>query len=364
VTRGQAWRQTVRVSGASEVVVRPVGFRAGTDEELAALHAVETPVAAERGSNRMPQPPGAYVASARNLPSQFHDHAWLAETAGGTPVAAGFCWSNSSGDPRVMECDLFVRRDHRRRGIGSRLLSSVLEVSAAEQRPLLTWSTFGAVPAGEAFSRQLGGQVARLNHTSELSVADLDWKMISSWTRAGRARELGYQVELVDGAFPERLRADAVTFHRIMETAPQEGLDAGQVTVDAGFVAQLDLALVAAGRTRWTVFVRDPAGQCVGGTEVTFEPGNPGTVFQQNTGIDPVHRGLGLAKWAKALMLERISRECPQARRVRTENASSNAPMLAINRALGFQVTGTRTEWQARLDDLLLHSPPGPGPAR
>ena len=35
--------------------VRRVGFRAGTDEELAALHAVEVPIASERGSNRMPK---------------------------------------------------------------------------------------------------------------------------------------------------------------------------------------------------------------------------------------------------------------------------------------------------------------------
>jgi RimJ/RimL family protein N-acetyltransferase len=101
------------------------------------------------------------------------------------------------------------------------------------------------------------------------------------------------------------------------------------------------------------VFVRDPAGACVGGTEVTFESWDPGTVVQQNTGIDLAHRGLGLAKWAKAAMLERIRHERPEAGRVRTDNAFSNAPMLAINNALGFKVTNTRTEWQADVGDLL-----------
>jgi hypothetical protein len=32
---------------------------------------------------------------------------------------------------------------------------------------------------------------------------------------------------------------------------------------------------------------------------------------------------------------------------VRTDNAVSNAAMLAINDVLGFTVTRTRTEWQA-----------------
>jgi GNAT superfamily N-acetyltransferase len=331
--------------------VRRVGFRSGTDEELTALHAVEIPVAAERGSYLMPEPIEAYIAFARTLPSQFDDHAWLAETADGVPVACGFCWSNSAGDDQAMQCDLFVRRDCRRRGIGSRLLSEIADETLADGRSLLTWSTFDAVPAGDAFSRRLGARVARVNRTSELSLAEVDWGMVERWARAERARELGYRLEMVDGVFPPHLRPAAVTFHHIMQTAPREELDVGDVMIDAEFVAELDRALVETGRTRWTLLVRERAGSCVGGTEVTFEPWDAGTVFQQNTGIDPTHRGLGLAKWAKATMLERI-RQIPAARRVRTGNAFSNAAMLAINDALGFRVVATRTEWQAHAGDL------------
>lgn len=214
-----------------------------------------------------------------------------------------------------------------------------------EGRSLLTWSTFGAVTAGDAFSRRVGARVARVNRTSELVLADIDWTMVASWARAERARDLGYRLEMVDGIYPEHLRADAATFHHIMQTAPREGLDVGDVIIDAEFVAELDRALVEAGRTRKTAFVRDP----IGGTEVTFEPWDPGTVLQQNTGVDAAHRGLGLAKWAKAAMLERIREERPDAGRVRTDNAFSNAPMLAINDALGFKVIRTRTEWQAEV---------------
>ena len=341
------------VSGAVDFHQRRVGFRTGTADELMALHAVEAPIEAERGSNRIPQPVESYIAFARKLPSQFDDHAWLVEASGGRSVAAGFCWSNSAGDPRVMECDVFVRRDRRGQGIGSRLLATICNETLKEGRILLTWSTFDAVPAGEAFSRRVGARVARVNRTSELELADVDWTMIESWTRAERARDLGYRLEMIDGAFPEHLRADAATLHHIMQTAPREDLDVGDVIVDAEFVAELDRALIEAGRTRWTVFVRDPAGACVGGTEVTFESWDPGTVFQQNTGIDLAHRGLGLAKWAKAAMLERIRHERPEVGRVRTGNAFSNAPMLAINDALGFTVTNTRTEWQADVGDLL-----------
>ncbi len=156
---------------------------------------------------------------------------------------------------------------------------------------------------------------------------------------------------MIDGAFPAHLRADAATFHHIMQTAPRDDLDVGDMLIDADFVAELDRALQEAGRMRWTALIRDPTGACVGGTEVTFEPSDGVVVRQQNTGIDPAHRGFGLAKWAKAAMLDRIRHERPEAERIRTSNAVSNAAMLAINDALGFKTMSTRTEWQANVDE-------------
>lgn len=340
------------MSEANDVRVRRVGFRAGTDAELTALHAVEAPIEAERGSNRMPQTLASYIAFARNLPLQFDDHTWLIETADGEPVASGACWSHAAGDARVMECDVMVRRDRRRQGIGFRLVAEICAETASEGRALLTWSTFDAVPAGSAFARRLGARVARVNRTNELQLSVVDWPMVADWTRAKRARELGYRLEMIDGAFPEHLRADAATFHHIMQTAPREDLDAGDVRIDIDDVAELDHVLDASGRTRWTALLRDATGACVGGTEVTFEPDDHTVVYQQNTGVDPAHRGSGLAKWAKATMLERLRHERPEAQVVRTSNASSNAPMLAINNALGFTETGVRTEWQAQVDDI------------
>lgn len=337
---------------ASAVQVRRVGFRSGTDEELAALHAVEAPIEAERRPDRVPQPLASYMAFARNLPSQFEDHTWLAETSDGTPVASSACWSNAAGDQRVMECDLFVRRDRRRQGIGSHLLGLICDEAADEGRSLLVWSTFGAAPAGEAFTHRLDARIARVNRTSELRLADLDWTMVEAWMREGHDRAPGYKLEWIDGAYEETQRGDAVTFHHIMQTAPRDELVGDDVMIDEDDVAELDRALVEAGRERWTVFVRDPNGACVGGTEVTFEPWEPATVLQQNTGIEPAHRGRGLAKWAKAAMLDRLRRDRPEAERVRTGNAFSNGPMLAINDAVGFKVINTRTEWQADVADV------------
>ena len=342
----QIGEQTEAVGLAAEVNIRRVGFRSGTEAELTALHSVEVPIAAERGSHRMPQAFDAYIAFARSLPSQFEDHAWLAEAPDGTPLACGFCWSNSAGDQQVMECDVAVRRDRRQEGIGSQLFDRIRSTTSDEGRSLLKWETFDAVPAGEAFSRWLGAQPARANRTSELILTDVDWPMIEEWTKADLARENGYRLEMIDGVFPEHLRVDAATFHHIMQTAPRDDLEVGDVLIGPEDVAELDRALLEAGRLRWTALVRDSTGTCVGGTEVTFDPGQPSLVLQQNTGIDRAHRGIGLAKWAKAAMLDRIRHDRPEVQRIRTGNAFSDAPILAINEVLGFKVVGTTTEWQ------------------
>jgi GNAT superfamily N-acetyltransferase len=324
-----------------------VGFRHGTNSELAGLHAVESEVEAERHPDSAPQPLDSYIAFARNLPSQFADHTWLVEEGEGAPVASAACWSDAAGDHRVMECYVFVRRTRRRQGIGAHLLGVVSSECESESRPIMIWSTFDTVPAGEAFSRRFGARVARVNRTSELQMADVGWGMVACWVQDGPRRAPGYGLEVVDGPFPPKLRADAARFHQIMQTAPRDHLEIGDVTLNASHIVELDTALVEAGRQRWTILVRDPSGSCVGGTEVTFEPWQPTTVQQQNTGIAPSHRGLGLAKWAKAAMLERIRDERPQVQRVLTGNAYSNEPMLAINNALGFKLINTRTEWQA-----------------
>jgi len=338
------------VAGGDFVRIRRVGFRDGTDDDLRALHAVEVPIEMERGSNRMPRALGPYMAFARNLPAQWHDHAWMAESADGEPVGVGYCWYHADGDGRSMTCDVLVREDRRRQGIGAALMARVCDQALADGRPLLTWATWDAVPAAAAFSDRVGGAVGRVSRESELRLARVDWPMIERWASGQPGRADGYALEAVDGPFPERLRGDAVTFHHIMQTAPSDGLQASEVFIDAAFVAELDSALRDSGRTRWTLLVRAPDGTCVGGTEVVFEAEDPETAFQQNTGIDPAHRGRGLAKWAKGVMLLRIRRERPSVRVVRTGNAFSNAPMLAINDAMGFEVVSTRIDWQADAD--------------
>ena len=232
------------VSGPFQI--QRVGFRHGTDDELAALHAIESRVEAERRPDLTPKPLDSYRAFARTISPQFDDHAWLAIAPDATPAASAFCWSNDAGDPTVMECDIMVRNEYRRLGIGTRLIAAICDETAANNRVLLTWSTCDAAPSGESFSRWLSADVGRVNRTSELTLDTVDWRMISRWTDAKKARLHGYSIDFVEGAIPADMLDDAVRFHHIMQTAPQDDLAFGDATLDAGDIDALDQSLIQA----------------------------------------------------------------------------------------------------------------------
>ncbi len=334
------------------VEVRRVGFRFGTADELAAMHLVESEIDSERWPNRTPRPLEKYVAFAHSLPSHFEDHTWLAVSDDGTVHGCAACWSNVAGDPRVMECYVYVRPSWRGQGVGRQLAEAVIEEARTEDRLMLVWSTYDSVPTGESFSHRLGGSVVRVNRNSELQLWDLDDEMLRSWIDGSPGRASGYNVVFVEGPYPPDLLEDAARFHNIMNTAPRDRLEVGDTVLEPQQVAEIDRHLGDSGRERWTMFVNGPDGRCMGGTEVTFEAWNPTIGFQQDTAIDPAHRGQGLAKWVKAALLVRIRTERPEVDRISTGNAFSNEPMLAINRALGFKVVEVLTEWQGGVHRL------------
>jgi len=333
--------------------VRRVPFREAPDDDLAALHLIEAEVEVERRPDRLPQPLETYVAFARAFPGHYDEWTWLVEAGDGSPVATGIAWYRQGDDPNVIHVDFMVRSSWRRLGIAAHLVTLVCGVATDRGRTLLTGSSHDSVGGADRFAERFGGRAGSVARDSELRFDAVDWSMVARWVAEGLARATGYTLEWLDGPYPPSLLDDAVIFHDIMETAPRDDLAIAHSTIEPGQIADWDRAAVESGRWRWIILVRDPKGVCVGGTEMAFEPWDPTIGLQGNTGIDPAHRGMGLGKWVKAAMLQRLRDERPDITRARTGNAYSNAPMLAINDTLGFKVIQSRTDWQTAVADVV-----------
>jgi RimJ/RimL family protein N-acetyltransferase len=70
------------------------------------------------------------------------------------------------------------------------------------------------------------------------------------------------------------------------------------------------------------------------------------------TGVVQNYRGQGKGKWVKAAMLLKIRDEFPDIKVISTGNATSNAPMIAINERLGFNLHHETYNMQIDTDKL------------
>jgi RimJ/RimL family protein N-acetyltransferase len=249
--------------------------------------------------------------------------------------------------------DLRVVPEHRGRGIGEALLRAAVEGAAADGRTTLLGRTWDLVPAGARFAAAHGAVAGLVVRRSELDLSRLDRELMGAWLDVAPAVRERYELVEVTGPYPLEQYDAIADVQAEMDTAPHDDLDVEEQVHDADWVAQREAQQAAAPGDRWTTFVRDRStGRFVGFTQLFFYDNWPGHVDQGNTGVLPEHRGHGLGRWCKAAMIERLWRERPDARRIWTTNAFSNAPMLAINDAMGFEVIATQTTWQVGVEAL------------
>jgi RimJ/RimL family protein N-acetyltransferase len=226
-------------------------------------------------------------------------------------------------------------------------LRLAVETTEAEGRTLLLGSTSDRVPSGEAFAHRVGAELGIAVHTNRLVLAELDRDLVRRWVAAGPRRAPDYALVWIDSPIPEDLLGAVTDVMDVMNTAPRDDLQMEDRHLTPEQVRQWERLQVAEGTERWMLFARhEPSGELVGYTEVMWNPSQPKTIGQGDTGVQPSHRGHALGKWLKAQMLERIFAERPQAEDIRTGNADSNDAMLGINRALGFRPYIAQSAWQ------------------
>lgn len=250
--------------------------------------------------------------------------------------------------------DLRVAPRYRRRHIGRALLAAVATSAAAQDRRVLAGYSWDHVAAGEAFACSVAAFDKHVIRRSDLDLRAVDRDLVRRWLAGPTDAGGAYELWPVVGAYPADQYAAIAEVEVVMNTMPHDDLDLEDAVIDADWVAQRERQQTQSPGQRWTIFARERATQRLAGyTQVFFYDDWPGHVDQGNTGVHPDHRGHGLGRWLKAAMIDRITREKPESFRIRTHNAFSNAPMLAINNALGFVVTATQTVWEADVEDVL-----------
>lgn len=271
---------------------------------------------------------------------------------GASAVGQVFTSASRKGDnPHLLQVEVYVPAARRRQGLGRALLRVAVEQALAERRSLLIGTSVDRVAAGAAFARGVGARPGLVSKVFELPLAELDDALIEAWSRAGPERAPNEALVWIGCPYPEAELERLARLMMAMNDIPLGDLQIGDRLVTPATLRDGDAFARARGDERWTLAARRRAdGALVGLTEVLWNASNPGVLVQLATVVLREERGRGLGRWLKAAMLARVRRERPQVQRVRTENASMNAPMRAINDALGFRLVLTETVWQVETE--------------
>jgi GNAT superfamily N-acetyltransferase len=293
------------------------------------------------------------VKRARNLPSIAHMHVWCLSHDGVIEAEASLGWAELDSNRQSASIHVSVEPGLRRCGVGSHLLSLAVDHARRVGRTRLFAGSSDRVPAGQAFLEYLSFDKGLEAHTNQLALACFDKDLLARWLAMGPERAADYEVELWDGPVPEGRLVAFAELSNVMNGEPHGTLEVEDTIVTPQMIRDGEAFMFANGSRRLVACARHvPSGNLAGFTELAWNPKRASIVWQYGTGVVVAHRNKGLGRWLKAANMEAMLRANLSARFVRTGNADSNVPMLAINRQMGFKPFSAQATWQGQADAI------------
>jgi GNAT superfamily N-acetyltransferase len=331
--------------------VEPVDLSTADDDLLREATALTNAMARERVPEDPPLSVEAFAMRVRNRPAMVVIRDWLVRSADGELVARGYVVRfEADTNKHLRDANIDVLPAHRRKGIATSLLREIVAGAGEGDDIVIGFYTNDRVVSAAAFLERIGARPKLATHTNQLDLSQLDRAMVREWAAIDPE---GYRLLWIDGDVPEALMRNVIVAYDTMNTAPRGDSAMEDWNTTPDHLREWDRSRRATGRERRLVLAIDETtGDTAGYTEVTYDPRVPLLIWQQGTAVIPAHRGRGIGKWVKAAMLERAIRDWPKARVVRTGNADSNAPMLAINTRLGFKQAWADTVWEVGIADV------------
>jgi len=253
--------------------------------------------------------------------------------------------------------DVTVHPDHRRQGIGTALLDWAQAWAANLGRTTYTgWMMAPCLapgapaviaPTGDAFPADYPGWQFAVHHGFALeqvergSTLRLPVANLAQLRDEAAAQSAGYRLLTWLDDLPTPWHDDfAALRSRVTIDAPYAGIETEQEVWDAErLVKQWELSRSLGNHRLTLVAQHEASGQLVAFTELFWHPSNPKLAWQGYTFVRADHRGHKLGLLLKASALEALPAANPTIDHIATDNAGENSWMLAINHALGYELS-------------------------
>lgn len=222
-----------------------------------------------------------------------------------------------------------VHPDHQRHGMGRALLEAA---EAATDRPRLRAPAWAGTAGEQAvprlgYTREGSHQVRRLSLAATQPAG-----LVAGAERAASA----YLLERLVGPCPDERLGEMQVLREAINDAPEPG---DFQAFPSARIRQTERWLAGQEQTPYTIVARHrDTGEPAGLTIVCVHELRPAIAAQEDTSVLAPHRGHRLGLRLKLAMLAWLREERPDVEDIDTWNVPGNAPMIAINDALGCTV--------------------------
>jgi len=222
-----------------------------------------------------------------------------------------------------------VHPEHQHRGIGRELMRAAESATDRSSLRAPAW----AGTAGEVAMPRLGYAARGSHEVRRLAVHE---PQPDDLVAAAEEASSDYDLERYVGPCPDDLLADMQVLREAINDAPGESeFEAFPPERIRGY----EDTLARQRQTPYTIVARHrPTGEVAGLTLLCVHELRPEIAAQEDTSVLRPHRGHRLGLRLKLAMLAWLDVDRPDVRHTDTWNVPGNAPMIAVNDALGCRV--------------------------
>ena len=204
------------------------------------------------------------------------------------------------------------------------------------------------------FWERLGADLVHTETVSRLYLENVDWGLMKEWVNQGELRAKKDEIELFEfKVCPEKIIEDLALLHtNIMQLVPSGDSAWTESTRTPNAIRDGEKKREQAGFGWYVLATQEKDGNLSGFTEIFFSPETPFWVSQLTTGVRAKYQGRGLGKWLKAAMLLYIKENLPETKLMVTGNFEHNAPIMSINKRMGFKLHKTEKCYNLKIEDL------------
>jgi GNAT superfamily N-acetyltransferase len=234
----------------------------------------------------------------------------------------------------------YVHPDRQRQGIGRALVQQSVALAAGRGRRLLVTETYAPLEdpsAGLVFAEAVGFRTALVDGMKvvDLPATEPSWEELEA---KAAVEHSDYRIVTWRDGVPEDLVPGYCRLSELFnQQAPMGELEVEPERWDVHRVRNREKRNRATGRTDMSAGAVAPDGALVGVTEVGVDVHAPHWGFQSGTIVAPEHRGHRLGLAVKLANHRQLRERFPDCRVLVTGNADVNAPMNAVNEALGYR---------------------------